>query len=86
MKLEDAGIARDVRDGTTLRTSATAAVGHDTSAATTATLNTLVRVADERGLTLDVMTIATRTKRLVTAGGDALALLVVTSAVAYPRA
>lgn len=85
MKLEDAGIAPDTREGRTLRTSATTPLGEDTSKATNATMMSMLRTADDLDLTVDVATMRTATKPMRSKDGVLLATLVVTSAVAYPH-
>jgi hypothetical protein len=88
--LDEMGIAPDHREGTTVRASATVRLGADTSAATTATLINLIRQADTMQLTVDAATVSTTTKRLPLAsaagGGPTHALLVISSATAYPKA
>jgi hypothetical protein len=86
--LEEMGIAPDHREGTTVRASATVRLGQDTSAATTATLINLIRQADTMELTVDAATVSTTTKRLPLASsgnGPTHALLVISSATAYPK-
>lgn len=84
MKLEDAGIARDWREGTTLRASATVGGERDLTDATRITLINLVRQADEAGLTLDVTTIRSDPKRMQTPGTAHVRVMIISSAVAYP--
>lgn len=88
MTLEEMGIAPDQREGVTLRTSATARLGEDTSAATTTALVNLVRQAETQALVLDAVTVSTTTKRMAMAvgsDGTGFALLVIASAIAYPK-
>lgn len=89
MTLEEIGIAPDQRDGTTLRASATARMGEDTSAATTTALISLVRQADGAHLQLDATTVSTLTKRIASTCPEGQlprsTLLVIASATAYPK-
>jgi hypothetical protein len=88
MTLEEMGIAPDQRDGVTLRASATARLGEDTSAATTTALINLVRQAEQGDLQVDAVTVSTTTRRMAMAvgsGGTGHALLVVATATAYPN-
>lgn len=84
MKLEDAGIARDEREGTTLRASATVGYERDQAEATRISLINLLRQADDAGLTVDVATISTNSKRMQTTGTRHVRVMMISSAVAYP--
>lgn len=87
MTLEEMGIAPDQRDGITLRASATARVGQDSSAATTAALINLIRQAEQQDLTVDAITVSTVTRRMAMASTPTAghALLVIATATAYPK-
>jgi hypothetical protein len=83
MKLEDVGIARDEREGTTLRASATTGRDRTIEAATTAALTSLFRVAELRFAEIDATTVAVRTKAMRTPGGAVV--MVVATATAYTK-
>lgn len=87
MKLEDAGITPDKREGTTLRTSATSGPMRTLEQATRAALISLVRLADGKHTQLDAATITTEVKRMRATGQIPAAFgghLVIATGTAYP--